>query len=138
MCRILIVEDEESLSSFVVKGFRKHGYCTTVVADGEEALRITKSHHYEAILLDLGLPIKDGWEVLKELRDRGDTSPVIIMTAMSDLRQDALAAYANDYLQKPFRFKELLTAVQQLVSAPRSLAADSLPENSPKKSPAAE
>ncbi len=113
MCQILIVEDEERLAAFVAKGFRKHGFTATVVTDGNQALEYSQVNTYDAILLDLGLPVKDGWAVLKELRDRGDLSPVIVMTALSDLRQAALAAKANDYLQKPFRFNDLLTAVQK-------------------------
>ena len=124
MYEVLIVEDEKNLASFVDKGLRKYGFITAIAADGEQAIAASKTHRYDAILLDLGLPVKDGWTVLKELRDRGDRSPVIVMTAMSDLRQEALAAQANDYLQKPFRVKELLSAVQKQTAAP-SLAISS-------------
>lgn len=120
MCQILIVEDEKNLAAFIAKGFQKYGFTTTVVTDGEEALKVSKMHTYDAVVLDLGLPIKDGWAVLRELRDRGDCSPVIVITALSDLRQAALSAQANDYLQKPFRFAELLTAVKRQITAPAS------------------
>lgn len=122
MYQILIVEDEERLAAFVAKGFRKHGFLATVVSDGEQALAASQSHRYDAILLDLGLPVKDGWTVLKELRDRGDLSPVIVMTALSDVSQSVLVDKANDYLQKPFRFKTLLASVQRQIQA-ASLAA---------------
>lgn len=118
MCQILIVEDEEKLAAFVAKGFRKYGFTATVVTNGEQALEVSQTNAYDAILLDLGLPVKDGWMVLKELRDRGNASPVIVMTALSDLRQAVLAAKANDYLQKPFRFKDLLAAVQRQLAVP--------------------
>ncbi len=118
MCQILIVEDEEKLAAFVAKGFRKYGFTVTVVTNGEQALEVSQTNAYDAILLDLGLPVKDGWMVLKELRDRGNASPVIVMTALSDLRQAVLAAKANDYLQKPFRFKDLLAAVQRQLAVP--------------------
>ena len=117
MNSILIVEDEDRLAAFVAKGFKKYGYSTVVATDGEQALEISRSTTYDAILLDLGLPKKDGWTVLKELRDRGDRSPVIIMTARSESRQTAVAALANDYLQKPFRFKELLEVVQRQITS---------------------
>ena len=117
MYQILIVEDEEKLAAFVAKGFKKYGFSPTVVNDGEQALRASQKNHYDAILLDLGLPVKDGWTVLKELRDHGDLSPVIVMTALSDVNQSVLLAQANDYLQKPFRFKALLESVQNQIQA---------------------
>lgn len=120
MYQILIVEDEEKLAAFVAKGFRKYGFVPTVVNDGEQALAASQSNRYDAILLDLGLPVKDGWTVLKELRDRGDLSPVIVMTALSDVSQSVLSAKANDYLQKPFRFKTLLASVQNQIQAASS------------------
>jgi len=120
MIRILIVEDEANLASFIVKGLKKQGFGITLAADGNQALEAAKTHTYDVILLDLGLPVKDGWTVLKALRDRGDFSPVIVMSAMSDLRQQVLAEQANDYLPKPFRFKALLAAIDRQISeAPR-------------------
>lgn len=122
MYQILIVEDEKRLAAFVAKGFKKNGFLPTVVSDGEQALEVARQNHYDAILLDLGLPVKDGWTVLKELRDRGDLSPVIVMTALSDVGKSVLAAQANDYLQKPFRFKTLLASVQDQIQAASSAA----------------
>lgn len=116
MYHVLIVEDERKLAAFVAKGFKKYGFRTTVVADGEQALQATEAQAFDVILLDLGLPVKDGWTVLKTLRDRGDKRPVIIVTALSDLRQEALAAGANDYVPKPFRFMDLLAAVRAQIS----------------------
>ena len=117
MNNILIVEDEEKLAAFIAKGFTKYGFTTTIVADGAQALQASETNTYDAILLDLGLPVKDGWTVLKELRARDDRSPVIVMTARSECRSDALSRQANDYIQKPFRFSELLKRVQQIVLA---------------------
>ncbi len=122
MYQILIVEDEEKLAAFVAKGLRKNGFIPTVVADGEQALTVSKENHYDAILLDLGLPVKDGWTVLRELRDRGDSAPIIVMTALSDVNESVLSAQANDYLQKPFRFKALLRSVQNQIQATSSAA----------------
>ena len=122
MHQILIVEDEQKLAAFVAKGCQKYGYNTTVVNDGEQALQAAQAHIHDVILLDLGLPIKDGWTVLKELRDRGDDRPVIVVTAMNDLRQKVLAAGANDYVPKPFRFMDLLAAVRRQIDPTPPLA----------------
>ncbi|MEM8805627.1 MAG: response regulator transcription factor [Cyanobacteria bacterium P01_G01_bin.38] len=113
MCQILIIEDEENLAAFMVKGFRKYGFTPTVVSDGEQALQATQESVYDVILLDIGLPVKNGWDVLRELRARGDERPVIVVTAVSDLRKQALAAGANDYVPKPFRFMDLLAVVRR-------------------------
>ena len=122
MSKILIVEDEQRLAAFVEKGFRKHHFSTTVVGDGEQALQATRTGCYDIILLDLGLPVKDGWAVIEELRSQGTALPVVVMTALSDLKQEVLAAGANDYIPKPFRFKDLLAAVQKQIDLISPLA----------------
>ena len=111
MPEILIVEDEEGISSLLVRRFHKSGFSTTVAADGEQALQAAQSGEYAAILLDLGLPIKDGWEVLKELRAQGNERPVIVVTASDTTRQEVIAAGANDLVAKPFKFRDLLAIV---------------------------
>ncbi|MEO1388281.1 MAG: response regulator [Cyanobacteria bacterium J06634_6] len=116
MNSILIVEDEDKLAAFIARGFKKHGFTTAVATDGAQALQMSQISHYDVILLDLGLPVKDGWTVLKELRARGDRVPVIVMTARSECPQDAIAAQANDYLQKPFRFQQLLETVERQIN----------------------
>ncbi|MGF1521844.1 MAG: response regulator transcription factor [Leptolyngbyaceae cyanobacterium] len=113
MDRILIVEDEKKIASFIEKGFQKNGFHTTVVFDGEYALEVAQAHKHEAILLDLGLSLKDGWTVLKELREHGNDCPVIVVTAREESLQKVLLAGANDYVLKPFKFKDLLTIVQR-------------------------
>lgn len=115
MSKILVVEDEKRLAALVEKGLQKYGFFTESVSNGEQALQAAQGETYDAILLDLGLPIKDGWVVLKELRHRGDDIPVIVMTAGEHSRQDVLEAGADDLVSKPFRFKDLLGAVQQQV-----------------------
>jgi len=122
MSKILIVEDERRLAAFVEKGFRKYNFSTTVVSDGEQALQATRTGCYDVILLDLGLPVKDGWAVLRELRSQGAALPVVVMTALSDLKREVLAAGANDYIPKPFRFKELLVVVQRQIDLISPLA----------------
>jgi two-component system, OmpR family, copper resistance phosphate regulon response regulator CusR len=118
MLKILIVEDEPRIVAFVEKGLQKQGYQTTVATDGEEAIQLVQQQQFDLVLLDLGLPIKDGWavlRVLKELRQvSGQNVPeVIILTARSDDndRQASLQLGARDYLTKPFRFNDLLQRV---------------------------
>lgn len=113
LAQILIVEDEFHIATFLQKGLQKNGFKTAISEDGNQALLITQSKDFDLLLLDLGLPGKDGWTVLKELRDQGKQFPIIIVTARDDERDRAasLAAGANDYVTKPFRFEELLTRV---------------------------
>ena len=109
MSQILIAEDEARLAAFVDKKLRKYGFGTAIAQDGQ-ALQMAASEEFTLLLLDLGLPLKDGWTVLKELRDRGKAFPIIIVTALSGEsdRTTALQYGANDYLTKPFRFSDLL------------------------------
>jgi two-component system, OmpR family, copper resistance phosphate regulon response regulator CusR len=113
--RILIAEDETRLAAFLEKGLRKSGFETVVAEDGQAALEMAQSDDYALLLLDIGLPLKDGWVVLQELRRHGQLLPVIVVTAFSDDRKraTAMAAGANDYITKPFRFKELLQRIHQ-------------------------
>ncbi|MCX7595389.1 MAG: response regulator [Fischerella sp.] len=114
MSQILIVEDEVRVAAFVEKGLRKNGFTTKVAADGEQAIFMAQTGDFDLLLLDLGLPVIDGWTVLRELRRQGEKRPIIIVTANNDERDKAaaLAAGANDYITKPFSFSELLKRVQ--------------------------
>ena len=114
MTRILIAEDEHRIASFVEKGLRAQGYTTTVVTDGDEALQMGRSGLFDLVLLDLGLPGRDGFAVLQAMRDAGDRTPVIILTARDGV-EDTVAGLehgADDYMTKPFRFAELLARVR--------------------------
>jgi two-component system, OmpR family, copper resistance phosphate regulon response regulator CusR len=113
MNRILIAEDEERLAAFMEKGFRKNGFSTVVASDGQEVLQKLANEAFAVLLLDLGLPIKDGWAVLQELRNQGKDLPIIIVTAIIDDRDrnTALSLGATDYVTKPFRFGDLLDKV---------------------------
>lgn len=114
MSRVLIAEDNRQIAAFVDKGLRAAGYQTAVVADGVSALHEALSGDYHLLVLDLGLPGKDGFTVLEELRGQGGTMPVIILTAR-DTVQDTVAGLeggANDYVTKPFQFAELLARVR--------------------------
>jgi DNA-binding response OmpR family regulator len=112
--RILIAEDEARLASFLEKGLRSSGYTTKVVADGLAAAALATDEDFDLLILDLGLPGKDGLTVLRELRRDGQRLPVIILTARDDPadKVEGLEAGADDYLAKPFHFEELLARVR--------------------------
>ena len=114
MKRILIAEDEPRLSSFLEKGLRSNGFVTTVAEDGAKATRLATDDEFDLLVLDLGLPGKDGVEVLRELRASGQRMPVIILTARDDVsdKVSGLEGGADDYVTKPFRFEELLARVR--------------------------
>jgi DNA-binding response OmpR family regulator len=114
MARILIAEDEGNIASFVEKGLAEHGHTSSVASDGEDAARMASSTDFDLLILDLGLPTIDGFEVLRQLRGRGDRLPVIVLTAVDDVSTtvEALDLGANDYLTKPFAFDELLARVR--------------------------
>lgn len=122
MNRILIAEDELRIASLLEKGLRAKGYASTVATDGLEVLKIALDDNFDLLLLDLGLPKKDGLAVLKELRGQGVNIPIIILTARDDI-QDKLAALeggADDYLTKPFRFQELLAQIRLRMRTPQT------------------
>ena len=112
--RILIAEDEPRLSSFLEKGLRSNGFMTTVAEDGAKASVLARDDEFDLLVLDLGLPGKDGVEVLRELRASGQRMPVIILTARDDVsdKVSGLEGGADDYVTKPFRFEELLARVR--------------------------
>ncbi|WP_144791276.1 response regulator transcription factor [Kocuria palustris] len=114
MANILIAEDEERISRFIQKGLRASGYETTVVEDGVEALDLASTGIYDLLVLDIGLPGLDGFEVLSRLRSGGSAMPVIMCTARDTVEDtvQGLDSGADDYLAKPFRFAELLARVK--------------------------
>jgi len=109
MNRILIVEDEERIANFMAKGLQKNGFTTEIARDGEQALLMVQDHKFDLLLLDLSLPVKDGWEVMRELKLQKQTIPVIVVTADEDIKSKNISF---DYLSKPFYFKELLMRVE--------------------------
>ena len=114
MARILIAEDEPRLAAFLEKGLRSSGFTTTVVGDGPAAAAAADDSEFDLLILDLGLPGKDGMDVLRELRAAGNRLPVIILTARDDTtdRVAGLEAGADDYIGKPFHFEELVARVR--------------------------
>ena len=114
MGRILIVEDEERIATFVDKGLRAAGYTTERSVRGDEALELVRAVEFDLVLLDVGLPGLDGFEVLRTMRGSGITVPVIMLTAHSSLDDTVrgLDGGADDYVVKPFRFDELLARVR--------------------------
>jgi DNA-binding response OmpR family regulator len=114
MNRILIAEDEPRLASFLEKGLKANGFTTTVVADGAAAALMANDDDFDLLILDLGLPGRDGFEVLSDMRARGQRMPTVILTARDDV-EDKVAGLeqgADDYVTKPFRFEELLARVR--------------------------
>ncbi|NET58426.1 MAG: response regulator transcription factor [Symploca sp. SIO2E6] len=114
MNRILIAEDEPRIAAFLEKGLRASGFTTVVATDGDEVVLMAISNNFDLLLLDLGLPVKDGWTVLEELRSQGAQLPIIILTARDDVNAKVagLESGADDYITKPFNFKELLARVR--------------------------
>lgn len=114
MARILIVEDEARIASFVAKGLRAEGHVVTVVADGVLGLDHALSGEHDLMVLDIGLPRLDGFQVLDQLRSQGSRLPVIVLTARDSVTDtvSALEGGADDYMPKPFRFAELLARVR--------------------------
>jgi DNA-binding response OmpR family regulator len=114
MSRILIVEDEERIASFLEKGLRANGFATTVAMDGDKGAALARTGRFDLLILDIGLPGIDGFQVLRELREAGSALPVVILTARDSV-QDTVAGLeggADDYITKPFRFEELLARVR--------------------------
>ncbi len=115
--RILVVEDDKKIASFVVKGLKQAGFAVDHSADGEQGLLLAASGPYDAAVVDLMLPKLDGLALLRQLRARGAQLPVIILSARAsvDDRVQGLQAGGDDYLTKPFAFSELLARIHALL-----------------------
>ncbi len=132
MARILIVEDEERIASFVAKGLKAEGHSPTTVADGHSGLDHALSGEFDLVILDIGLPGMSGFDVLDRMRAQGSRAPVIVLTARDSVTDtvNALEGGADDYMSKPFRFAELLARVRvrlrQAAERPAAPAEDGL------------
>jgi two-component system, OmpR family, response regulator len=115
--RLLVVEDDPTIASFLVKGLQEAGYAVDAAADGSRGLHLAITEPYDAAVLDLMLPGRDGLSVLEELRRRHIAVPVLILSAKRsvDDRVKGLQAGGDDYLTKPFAFSELLARIQALI-----------------------
>ena len=115
--RILLVEDERKVASFIARALRENTYAVDVAESGQKALELGADVPYDAILLDVRLPDLSGIEVCRELRQRGIESPVMMLTArgLVEQRVEGLDAGADDYLTKPFVLAELLARVRALI-----------------------
>jgi two-component system, OmpR family, copper resistance phosphate regulon response regulator CusR len=122
MTRILIAEDERKISEFLERGLSAEGFTTEVAETGETALELARSDRFDLVILDLGLPVLDGFDVLRELRKVNDRVPVVILTARENIRDTVagLEGGADDYITKPFRFQELLARLRLRLRGERS------------------
>ncbi|RMH21329.1 MAG: DNA-binding response regulator [Gemmatimonadetes bacterium] len=115
--RLLVVEDDRKVASFLAKGLREEGYAVDVAHDGEEGLLQARVYEYDALVLDLMLPGRSGLDIVRELRADGNAVPVLLLTAR-DSERDVVVGLdvgADDYLRKPFGFEELLARLRALV-----------------------
>lgn len=115
--RILLVEDEPRAAQMLAKGLREEAYAVDVVSDGESAVYQTSITDYDAVILDIVLPLQDGLAVCREIRREGSTVPVLMLTARDavDARIAGLDSGADDYLTKPFDFGELLARLRAVI-----------------------
>ena len=115
--RILIIEDEEEIASFIKKGLASENFAVDWSGTGEKGMELAKTNNYDLVILDIKLPGKDGITVLKELREAKKTFPVIMLSVKSDTptKIEALNIGADDYLTKPFSFEELLARIRALL-----------------------
>jgi two-component system, OmpR family, copper resistance phosphate regulon response regulator CusR len=121
--RVLLVEDEPNAAHLLAKGLRELAFAVDVAAEGEEAVYLASINNYDLIILDVMLPLKDGFAVCRELRAAGASVPVLMLTARDDVRDriTGLDSGADDYLVKPFDFHELLARVRALLRRGPSL-----------------
>ena len=126
--RILVVEDDQSLASQLKSGLTAAGYVVDHCGDGEEGHYLGESEPYDAIVLDLGLPMMDGLSVLKKWRNDGHTMPVLVLTARDSWREkvEGFDAGADDYLAKPFELEELVARLKALIRRSSGIASPTI------------
>ena len=115
--RLLVVEDEKKVASFIKKGLEEEGYAVDLASDGETGLAMGLDGVHDLIILDLNLPKIDGLSILKQMRDRKISTPVLLLTVRASIEDRVLGldTGADDYLPKPFAFQELLARVRALL-----------------------
>jgi two-component system copper resistance phosphate regulon response regulator CusR len=121
--KLLVIEDDRTVGQYVKRGLAEAGFQVDLVGDGTEGLRVASEGHYDVVVLDLRLPGMEGQEVLRTLRDRGNTVPVLVLTAQDavDFKVQALRMGADDYVTKPFALEELLARVEALGRRPKAM-----------------
>jgi two-component system copper resistance phosphate regulon response regulator CusR len=126
--KILIVEDDEKTAAYIRKGLAEKGYAVDVAIDGEEGLRILRGGVHDLAIVDVMLPGRDGWNLVKTLRDEGHPVPVLFLTARDsvDDRVKGLNLGADDYLVKPFAFSELLARARSILRRSASWVPDTV------------
>lgn len=127
MTKIAIVEDEPGISEFISKGLLAAGYSVTTVSTGAEAIEIALNNDHALMILDIGLPDMDGFEVLHSIRGQGVQIPVIVLTARTSVEDtvSGLDSGADDYMHKPFRFDELLARIRLRLRHPKTTPVNS-------------
>jgi len=115
--KILVIEDERKSAQYLEKGLRESGYDVDVAEQGDTGLKMALGGEYDLIILDIMLPCRDGWSILREMRKSGTRTPVLCLTARDtvDDRVKGLELGADDYLVKPFAFSELLARVRSVL-----------------------
>ena len=118
--RVLVIEDEAKIRQYLKRGLTEKGFTVAEAADGETGLHLATSEEFDLVILDVMLPSRDGWSVVRELRQRGKTTPVLFLTARDAVpdRVKGLELGGDDYLVKPFAFSELLARVRSLLRRP--------------------
>ncbi|MEE8062127.1 MAG: response regulator transcription factor [Gemmatimonadales bacterium] len=121
--KVLVVEDDPTVGQYVRRGLEEYGYQADLVTDGLEALRLVAGGNFDLMVLDLRLPGMSGIELVRTLRDRGVTIPVLVLTAQDsiDFKVQALREGADDYVTKPFSFEELLARLDALARRPQEM-----------------
>lgn len=115
--RILVIEDDEKIASFIVKGLKQSGFAVDRCADGDDGLAYARATPYDVLIVDIMLPGTDGLSIVQSLRSEASNTPVLVLSARAtvDDRVKGLTAGADDYMVKPFAFSELLARVQALI-----------------------
>jgi two-component system copper resistance phosphate regulon response regulator CusR len=126
--KILVVEDEPKTAAYLKKGLAEHGFVVDICDEGERGLNAARTKSYELIVLDVMLPGRDGWSIVRDLRQAGNRTPVLYLTARDAVadRVKGLEIGADDYLVKPFAFSELLARVRNILRRGPSRQPDTL------------
>ncbi len=134
--RVLLTEDDPDIARMIAKGLREQGYAVDIAGDGEQALYNAEVHSYDVVILDVRLPLKDGFSVCRELREKSFRAPILLLTAMDD-PEDVICGLncgADDYVTKPFDLPVLLARLHALLrrgqlTKPEMLAVEDLTLN---------